>query len=438
VFWLMADPDRARAQKILKVDHPKLVKVLGGKRTSWNDFHDTNYVAALRAVLAKNAEQLTAPINKLAQRASHLERLEEEFAIVPRSGEWLAPSQVPHGSHSAEQTPQQKQDDAILHAWGALKQAIQKNDQIAGSKAVNELVQSVNVAVVSQGEELPQLRLDSLYQKHHPFAKSALFYVLAAIAFAASLLFGVTRASQIGFVLMSIGLLEEILGIAARWILSGRAPLANMYESFTFATAGMILVALIFEFMSKSRLAGLGGATLGFIFMVIAHKAPIFDSQIRPLFPALQSVWLTYHVVTIMLSYSAFALSFFASLCYLGKDALGGDNTRFGLVQKLPSLLSLDVFIYKIVAVGFPLLTIGIILGAVWANTAWGRAWGFDPKETWSLITWLVYLVYLHLRFIAGWKGRRTAVVALIGFACVIFTYIGVNYLLPGLHSYAG
>ena len=166
--------------------------------------------------------------------------------------------------------------------------------------------------------------------------------------------------------------------------------------------------------------------------MVIAHKAPIFDSQIRPLMPALQSSWLTYHVVTIMLSYSAFALSFAISVIFLVKSYVGAN--RFGL-SKLPDLDALDVLNYKAIAVGFPLLTIGIILGAVWAATAWGRPWGFDPKETWSAITWLIYAIYFHLRLIGGWKGRRAAILAIIGFLAVIFTYVGVDMLLPQIHG---
>lgn len=138
-----------------------------------------------------------------------------------------------------------------------------------------------------------------------------------------------------------------------------------------------------------------------------------------------------------MLSYSAFALSFFISIAYLGKDFLGGNNSPIALLRRVPTLEALDLFNYKIVAIGFPLLTLGIIFGAVWASTAWGRPWGFDPKETWSAITWLIYAIYLHARYLAGWKGRPAAFLALLGFLGVLFTYLGVNFLLPGLHSYA-
>jgi cytochrome c-type biogenesis protein CcsB len=138
-----------------------------------------------------------------------------------------------------------------------------------------------------------------------------------------------------------------------------------------------------------------------------------------------------------MLSYSAFALSFLISLTYLFKRATGGDGSGARWVQRLPSLDTLDSFNYQIVAIGFPLLTVGIFTGAVWAATAWGRPWAFDPKETWSAVTWLVYGIFLHTRLLAGWKGSRSAVLGVIGFAAVLFTYLGVNYLLPGLHSYA-
>src|SRR5690606_622827 len=121
--------------------------------------------------------------------------------------------------------------------------------------------------------------------------------------------------------------------------------------------------------------------------------------------PALQSSWLTYHVVTIMLSYSAFALSAFVGVAYLAKDYLfKGDGSRNVIAARLPKLESMDVFNYRIIGVGFPLLTLGIVFGAVWAATAWGRPWGFDPKETWSAITWLIYAIYLHVRYLAGWK----------------------------------
>jgi cytochrome c-type biogenesis protein CcsB len=293
------------------------------------------------------------------------------------------------------------------------------------------------MAAASKDKRLPPLALELFYYSHQPFRNAAVFYLFSAMFFTAALLLARQSLAWVGLGLLGVGFIEHVLGLSIRWILAERGPFSNMYESFVFAIGGMIFVALILEGSRMVRLAGLGASILGFIFMVIAHKAPIFDSQIRPLVPALQSSWLTYHVVTIMLSYSAFALSFFVSVLYLVKDGiLGGDSGTNLLARRLPSLHTLDVFNYRIIAIGFPLLTLGIVIGAIWAATAWGRPWGFDPKETWSAITWLIYAVYLHIRFMAGWGGRAFAVISIIGFAAVLFTYFGVNYLLPGLHSY--
>jgi cytochrome c-type biogenesis protein CcsB len=433
VLWALADPGAARNASLLKVDHPDLVNLFGGKRISLATYRDSHLFDRMRELYASNQERYLKPCNRLEGRAQRLEELPTDLAIVPRTGEWLSPAELGKADPGGAADPL---DVAILAQWESLTKALRGDDPEAGAKAASGLVEAVAAAADARRIETPHLRLDALYQEHHPFAKSAFFYLFAALFYGASLLFGPRWAARAGYAFLVVGFGEEVFGVVCRWILSGRAPLANMYESFTFATAGMILVALIFEFTHKIRLAGLGGAVLGFIFMTLAHKAPIFDTKIAPLMPALQSSWLTYHVVTIMLSYSAFALSFFVSVCYLGKDMLGGDASRLRLVRRLPSLPTLDIFNYKIIAVGFPLLTVGIILGAVWANTAWGRPWGFDPKETWSAITWLVYALYLHVRFLSGWRGRWAAVLALLGFLCVLFTYLGVNYLLPGLHSY--
>jgi cytochrome c-type biogenesis protein CcsB len=170
--------------------------------------------------------------------------------------------------------------------------------------------------------------------------------------------------------------------------------------------------------------------------MAYASLAPNVRDEIEPLIPALQSNWLTYHVMTCFLGYAAFAVSFGASVAYLikNKDAPPTTEEDSG---SLPALEMLDELIYKANAVGFLLLGIGIITGAVWANYAWGSYWSWDPKETWSLITWFIYAAFLHARLTRGWRGRKTAILSIIGFCGVLFTFFGVNYVLSGLHSYA-
>jgi len=158
------------------------------------------------------------------------------------------------------------------------------------------------------------------------------------------------------------------------------------------------------------------------------------DLTVQPVMPALRSYWLAVHVSAAVISYGSFAVSFAVSIAYLIKDKKQHDNTS--RVQELPALKVLDEASYKLIFIGVPFLTIMIVTGAVWAEYAWGSFWSWDPKETWALITWLVYALYLHTRFMKGFKGKRAAWLSVLGFAAVIFTFFGVSYLLPGMHSY--
>jgi len=182
--------------------------------------------------------------------------------------------------------------------------------------------------------------------------------------------------------------------------------------------------------------------------------ASMLSKDIQPLMPALQSFWLQLHVFTAIFSYGAFGVSFALAILYLvtgGRDAAppedaeqkpaypeaGGSGEGKGLLNWIiPVPRVIDRLIYGTAAFGFTFLTMVLITGAVWAEEVWGRWWGWDPKETWALITWIIYLFYLHARLSLGWHGRRGAWLACLGFVAVLFTLIGVTYLLPGLHSY--
>ena len=163
------------------------------------------------------------------------------------------------------------------------------------------------------------------------------------------------------------------------------------------------------------------------------------DSGIEPLVPALQSNWLLYHVITCFLGYAAFAVACGLSIMYLirerQEDSSAGSPAG-GIISMFPSIKVLDDLNYKAIMIGFPLLTLGIVTGAAWANYAWGTYWSWDPKETWSLIVWFVYAAFLHARITRGWVGRRAAILSVVGFAATIFCYLGVNLFLSGLHSY--
>jgi cytochrome c-type biogenesis protein CcsB len=219
--------------------------------------------------------------------------------------------------------------------------------------------------------------------------------------------------------------------IGLRWIESyqmgiGHAPLSNLFESLVFFAWAVALALLLTRWRFGEDLVVLLG--LPVVFLVMASTS-LVDHTIKPLIPALQSNWLVAHVITCFLGYAGFAISFVAALLLLTARTFSAAGKR------LPRPDILDEIVYRAVLIGFPLLTVGIITGAAWADYAWGSYWSWDPKETWSLITWLVYSAFLHARLARGWTGRRMAMLSILGFGAVLFTYFGVNYL-PGLHSY--
>ncbi len=227
------------------------------------------------------------------------------------------------------------------------------------------------------------------------------------------------------------------LSLFARWRAVGHAPWSNMWE-FTVAFAGaMTLSYIAFEgwYGRGERLRAartLGAVVQPLVLVLLAVSAAFFPSDVRPLVPALQNQdLLAVHVAMMIVAYGALSVSFAAGTMYL----VQGPGNRFA---RLPRARLLDDIGYRSVMVGFPVLALGIALGAYWANSAWGRYWGWDPKETSALVTWLIYGVYLHMRGLRGWSGTRSAVVLVIGFAAVLFSYFAVNLWVSGLHSYAG
>jgi len=235
------------------------------------------------------------------------------------------------------------------------------------------------------------------------------------------------------------GLIAQTAGLLLRWFESykmgiGHAPLSNLYESLIFFAWTIVFLYLIVEWRIKSRNIGAFVIPFAFLSMAFASFSPNINTRIQPLIPALQSNWLISHVITCFFGYAAFAIACGLGFMYLLKGLEKGGNSG-PFLRFLPRREILDELTYHSVVIGFIFLTLGIITGSVWAYSAWGSYWSWDPKETWSLITWLIYAAMLHSRFLRGWKGKRMAVMSIIGFVSVLFTYFGVNYL-PGLHSY--
>jgi cytochrome c-type biogenesis protein CcsB len=166
-------------------------------------------------------------------------------------------------------------------------------------------------------------------------------------------------------------------------------------------------------------------------------SSSMLPREIRPLSPVLQSYWLGIHTLLAFLGNAAFAVAFGTGIMYLLQEHYLKSKHTHGLFRKLPSIQVLDEINYKLISLGFPLLTLAIISGALWAETAWGSYWRWDPKEVWSLITWLIYALILHIRLTAGWRGKRAAVLSIIGFLIVLFTFFGVNFLLKSLHTFS-
>lgn len=244
-----------------------------------------------------------------------------------------------------------------------------------------------------------------------------------------------------------------------RWVNNGYFPLSNLYESLIFLTWCITFISIILEQKSKSKL--IGAVTTPISLLIVAFTSISIPSNMKittSLVPALQSNWLIMHVTIIMLSYATLMIGSLLSFLFLiisqGQDikiqgnsnnwnkkifiknTFNAINPSIYKYNRINLLESLDNLSYRVIGLGFPLLTIGIIAGAVWANEAWGSYWSWDPKETWALITWLIFAIYLHSRLNQSWKGKNPAILASLGFIIVWICYLGVNFLGKGLHSY--
>ena len=238
-------------------------------------------------------------------------------------------------------------------------------------------------------------------------------------------------AGKAALFLQIIALTMHTAALVLRGIAAGRLPMTNQYEFATCFAWALALVSLVF--IRKYRFPVLGVIALPIVFLIMGYAA-MQSRDIKPLMPALQSGWLVFHVSTAIISYGAFGVSAALGAIFLARGKMKENGF---LDQHIPGENKLDLISYRSVCLGLLFLTFTIITGAIWAERAWGSYWSWDPKETWSLVTWIIYAVYLHLRLRKGWKGKTAAIFAVIGFVCVIFTYIGVNTFLPGIHSYA-
>jgi cytochrome c-type biogenesis protein CcsB len=245
------------------------------------------------------------------------------------------------------------------------------------------------------------------------------------------------RWGAIGMGLTVLGALTHAGVLLTRGLATDRLPWGNMYE---FATA-VVLVAVVAYLVLAVRGPGLrhiGAFVLAPVVLSLVATGLFLYAPAAPLVAALRSSWLAIHVSTAILGFGIFFVSGIASMLYLARarqDAVGGGS---GVLSRLPSAATLDRVAHRTAVFGFPIWTFAVIAGAIWAESAWGRFWGWDPKETWAFIAWVVYAGYLHARTTAGWRGRPAAWVNVVGLVVMVFNLLFVNLVSTGLHSYGG
>lgn len=247
--------------------------------------------------------------------------------------------------------------------------------------------------------------------------------------------------ARIAMALTWLGVAFQLVATILRGIAASRVPWANMYE---FAMTGTLIITLVFLLVNlRWDLTFLGAFSTGLVLLLLGLSATRYYVEVVPLPPALQSYWLVIHVFVATLGTGFFALGFALSLTQVLQTrrehrVVDGKPTRLGWLTRLPDSAQLENYAYRLIIVGFIFWTFTLIAGAVWAEKAWGRYWGWDTKEVWTFIIWTIYAGYIHARSTRGWRGTRSAVLAMVGFGAVMFNFTVVNIYFKGLHAYSG
>ncbi|MEW6719965.1 MAG: c-type cytochrome biogenesis protein CcsB [Thermodesulfobacteriota bacterium] len=263
---------------------------------------------------------------------------------------------------------------------------------------------------------------------------TALIYLVGTVLYLYFILSLNERGARLGRMFLAIGAVLHGAAFVARYVAAGYTPITSLFESLSFSAFAIVCVFLAFELRYNLRVLGAFVAPLAFLFSLSTVFLP---AEVRTLPPALDSNWLPVHVLLLFFGNAVFAVAFAAGIMYLLMERELKRKRMGAVFKRLPSLDVLDGINYRCLQIGFPLLTLGIITGSIWAEFAWGSYWSWDPKEVWSLITWFLYAALLHGRMTVGWRGRKAAILAIVGFCAILFTFLGVNLLLPGLHTYS-
>lgn len=257
-------------------------------------------------------------------------------------------------------------------------------------------------------------------------------YLASSAAYGGYLFAQRNRFHQAGYALMLVGFFLHTGLVIAEGFLSGHIPVENLHETLSFAA--WVLAGVFVLIRWRTRLKILGVLAAPFVTLITTAALLVPDKAVE-IETSFSSLWLILHVVVIFIGYASLALACGTGILYLIQErSIKSKKHRF-FYRRLPSLELLDNTGYSFIVIGFTALTVGLITGFVYAQAVWGRFWSWDPKEVWSGITWLIYAALLHERLVAGWRGRRAAILAIIGFAAMLFTFLGVNFLLEGHHN---
>lgn len=461
VLQMALEPAKFRERRVIVVRNLDLTEAFTGQpvaktHVSVKDFEENPRWKELHSSIdwskERGLDQKDLAVRELFGRVHAFKRTGELLRLLPVSDEpekaWVPIGDAHLSFPDGRFTPLQV-------AAGELETAFRARDAAKFETAEGKVVERLRGYDFRVYPPDSVLSLELLYNGVRPFRTA---YLLSFLAVALFLLHRTVPALKKPAVwtgaLVTLGLaaLVHAGGVLARTYITQYAPVGNLYETAIWIGGCVVLLAVVFEAIMKQGSAGVAGGLLGGITLVLADRLPLLSEQVarhvdpamNPLVPVLRSYWLNIHVTCMLTSYGALGLA-----CFLGLDytvvylrAKGATPPADGELAKKQAaeveerLANLELFNYRVIQVGFALLTIGVLLGAVWANQSWGRYWGWDPKETWAFITWLIYAAYLHFRYMGWVKGLWSTVWNLAGFAAVMFTYLGVSFLLPGLHSY--
>ncbi len=427
VLAIAADPSAWTDAKLLSVPFVPLRQALEldahTAYVSYNDLVETKKLMRMLPSIVQK-QQRDEKLSMREQEAMDLFERFRTFTELMQQRYALAPAAT------VDQEWQPVQQTPLAEPWSQLVEAAKAGDgeQLQARAAA---FQSAARAMSPSGYPVAwRLQWEVSYNRLAPFRIARLLYWLGSVCLLIGLTVGRGPMAGCGMAAVIAGFLVHGSGIASRVVLGGRPPVSNFYETMLWLPFVSVLLALIFERIYRVRFFAMAAAILAGIALQLAEYVPL-DSSIGPVVAVLRSnLWLTIHVLTVVASYGAIGLAVVLAHMY-----------SVSFLSRRPDaerLRALDLYLYRAVQVGVVLLAAGIMLGAVWANASWGRYWGWDPKETWALITLLWFLAALHGRF-AGWlRGINMAMMTIAGFFLLLMTYYGVSFYLVGLHSYAG